>query len=143
LQIVSPAVTPEKLALFDRFHAERSETRGWTEHEPGDEAEYTRSFVLNPFLTEEWCYFLDGALVGVGYVDDLPGGLSAIYFAHDPKHHDRSLGTWNVLTLIDRASARRLPHVYLGYASESCASLRYKARYRPNESLELDGTWRG
>jgi leucyl-tRNA---protein transferase len=142
LSIGTPAVTPEKLALFDRFHAHRSETRGWPTYEPNDAAEYARSFVLNPFPTQEWCYFLDDVLIGVGYVDDLVGGLSAIYFAHEPRHRDHSLGTWNVLNLIDRARGLGLPHVYLGYASEGCPSLQYKARFRPNQSLDCDGTWR-
>ncbi len=33
LRIGPPAVTTEKLALFDRFHADRSETRGWSPYE--------------------------------------------------------------------------------------------------------------
>ncbi len=142
LRIGVPAVTPEKVALFDRFHADRSETRGWAPNEPDDADEYARSFVSNPFPTQEWCYYLDDALVGVGYVDDLAGGLSAIYFAHDPKYRDRSLGTWNVLSILDRASALDLPHVYLGYHAEGCPSLRYKARFRPNQGLDADGHWR-
>ena len=142
LRIGTPAVTPEKLALFDRFHADRSATRGWPPYEPDDADEYARSFVLNPFPTQEWCYFLNGVLVGIGYVDDLVGGLSAIYFAHDPNYRDRSLGTWNVLSLLDRARALGLPHVYLGYHAGGCPSLRYKAKFRPNQSLDLDGVWR-
>jgi arginyl-tRNA--protein-N-Asp/Glu arginylyltransferase len=142
LRIGAPGVSPEKLALFDRFHAARSETRGWPCHEPYDVREYARSFVLNPFPIQEWCYYLDDALVGVGYVDHLAGGLSAIYFAHEPNYRDRSLGTWNVLCLLDRASALGLPHVYLGYYTEGCPSLQYKARFRPNQSLHPDGHWR-
>ena len=141
LRIGAPAVTREKVDLFDRFHGERSETKGWAPSEPGDAAEYARMFVVNPFPTQEWCYFLDDTLVGVGYVDELAGGLSAIYFAHDPSHHDRSLGTWNVLSLIDRAFYLGLAHVYLGYHADGCPSLRYKGRFRPNQSLELDGSW--
>ncbi len=143
LRIGAPSVTPEKLALFDRFHADRSEMRGWPPDEPYDAQEYARSFVSNPFPTQEWCYFLDDALVGVGYVDHLWGGLSAIYFAHDPKYRDRSLGTWNVLSLLERASTLGLPHVYLGYHNAGCLSLQYKARFRPNQSLDPDGVWRG
>ena len=109
LRIGTPTVTAEKVALFDRFHADRSQTRGWPSHEPDDAGEYATNFVSNPFPTQEWCYFLDDSLVGVGYVDDLVGGLSAIYFAHDPRSRDRSLGTWNVLNLIDRATALVCP----------------------------------
>jgi len=142
LRIGRPAATPEKLALYDKFHAGRSITRGWPEHDGGDLPEYVRSFVDNPFPTQEWRYELDDTLVGVGYVDELPVGLSAIYFAHDPDHAGRSLGTWNVLCLLERASALGLPHVYLGYHVEGCPSLRYKARFRPCQYLDLDGTWR-
>ena len=116
--IGTPAVTLEKVALLDRFHAERSQTKGWPEHEPNDALEYARLFVSNPFPTQEWCYRLDGVLIGVGYVDVLARGLSAIYFAHDPIHGGRSLGTWNVLSLIDRARVLGVPHLYLGYAAE-------------------------
>jgi arginine-tRNA-protein transferase len=142
LRIGNPSVTPENLALFDRFHLERSETRGWR-HEAGDAAEFAETFLLNPFPTQEWCYYLDNVQIGVGYVDELPGGLSAIYFARDPAYRDRSLGTWNVLCLLDRARALRLPHVYLGYHSEGCPSLQYKARFQPNQRLGDDGAWRG
>ncbi len=142
LRIGNPTVTAEKVALYDRFHGERSRTKGWPVEEPGDAAEYTRMFVINPFPTQEWCYFVGDALVGVGYVDLLAGGLSAIYFARDPSYCDRSLGTWNVLCLVDRATTLGLPHVYLGYHAEGSPSLHYKGRFRPNQSLHLDGTWR-
>jgi arginyl-tRNA--protein-N-Asp/Glu arginylyltransferase len=142
LRIGTPAVTREKVDLFDRFHAERSETKGWALYEPGDTAEYRRMFVINPFPTQEWCYFLGDALVGVGHVDELAGGLSAIYFTRDPNYSDRSLGTWNVLCIIDRAAALGLPYVYLGYHAEGSPSLHYKGRFRPNQSLDLDGVWR-
>jgi arginine-tRNA-protein transferase len=141
LRIGAPAVTPEKLDLFDRFHAERSEARGWL-HNFDDADDYAEAFVSNPFPTQEWCYFLNESLVGVGYVDDLPGGLSAIYFARDPAYGDRSLGTWNVLCLLERASALDLPYVYLGYHSDGCPSLEYKARFRPFQKLCDDGVWR-
>jgi arginine-tRNA-protein transferase len=141
LSIGTPAAGPEKVSLSDRFHGERSLARGWSRYDRGDAAEYTSRFVVNPFPTQEWCYFLGDSLVGVGYVDELAGGLSAIYFIRDPECGDRSLGTWNVLSLIDRAAALDLPHVYLGYHAAGCPSLRYKARFRPNETLGHDGKW--
>ena len=142
LQIGPPALAREKVALFDRFHAERSETRGWAPYQTGDLAEFASSFLLNPFPTYEWCYYLGETLVGLGYVDQLNGGLSAIYFVRDPAHRQRSLGTWNVLCLVDQARALGLPHVYLGYHSDGCPSLEYKGKFRPHEHLDSDGVWR-
>jgi leucyl-tRNA---protein transferase len=142
LRVGDPEVTPLKVALVDRFHSDRSLKRGWSLPEPGDAADFARRFVLNPFPTQEWCYFLDDVLVGIGYVDELVGGLSAIYFARDPTYRDLSLGTWNALCLLDRARALGLPHVYLGYYVEGCPSLQYKARFRPNQKLDPDGVWR-
>ena len=105
-------------------------------------AEYFDTFVDNPFPVQEWRYFLGEALVGIGYVDPLPVGLSAITFLYDPGHRDRSLGTWNVLALIDRAREHGLPHVYLGYYIADCRSMAYKARFLPNQTLDPDGKWR-
>ena len=141
LQIGEPAVTRENLELYRRFHADRAETKGWPSQDDEGPGDYRSSFVANPFPTEEWRYRLDRELVGIGYVDTLPGGLSAIYFIHEPAHRNRSLGTWNVLAMIDRARELGLPHVYLGYFVADCPSLAYKARFAPNEILSPGGRW--
>ncbi len=141
LRIGTPSATRAKLDLYDRYHAFQAEAKGWPDHDPRDAVSYINSFVENPFPTQEWCYYLDGRLIGVGYVDDLPGGLSAIYFFYDPAERHRSLGTWNVLNVIDAAARRRLPHVYLGYYVADCQSMQYKARYVPNQVLGPDGQW--
>ena len=94
-----------------------------------------------PFPIEEWCYYIGDRLLGVGYVDRLPEGLSAIYFFYDPQESHRSLGTFNVLSILREARTSGVPYVYLGYYVEGCRSLEYKARFRPNEILDTDGTW--
>jgi arginine-tRNA-protein transferase len=142
LVIGTPEVTEEKLDLYDRFHAFQVDHVGWPSHGPKDAGDYAESFVDNPFPTQEWCYYLGDKLVGVGYVDRLPEGLSAIYFFHDPNERKRSLGTFNVLSVIRKAAEYALPHVYLGYFVEGCRSLEYKVRFRPNEVLGADGVWR-
>jgi arginine-tRNA-protein transferase len=73
--------------------------------------------------------------------DDV-AGLSAIYFYYDPDERRRSLGTWNVLCLIDEAARRGLPYVYLGYHVAGCRSLEYKVNFRPNQRRDDDGVWR-
>lgn len=142
LVIGQPAVSRAKLDLYDRYHAFQARHKGWHEHAAKDADSYRSSFVDNPIPTEEWCYYIDGRLVGVGYVDVLPGGMSAIYFFYDPDLRERSLGTWNVLSLLVEARRRRLPHLYLGYFVADCPSLAYKARFVPNEVLWPDGKWR-
>jgi arginine-tRNA-protein transferase len=149
LCIGTPAVSRAKLALYDRYHAHQAGTKGWPRHPARDAASYSDSFVEQPFPVEEWCYYLDGRLLGVGYVDCLPnladtdaGGLSAIYFYYDPEHRQRSPGTWNILCLLEEAARRGLPFVYLGYYVEGCPSMTYKRRFRPHQIRGADGVWR-
>ncbi len=141
LRIGPPSVSRAKLDLYDRYHAFQSGAKGWPEHAPKDEASYRESYVVNPFPIEEWCYYLHGRLIGVGYVDVLPAGLSAIYFFYDPAERGRSLGTWNVLNVLDRAAQLGVPFVYLGYFVKGCQSLEYKASFTPNQVLGPDGKW--
>jgi arginine-tRNA-protein transferase len=141
LVIGRPAVNRAKLDLYDRYHAFQADAKDWPPHPVKDAASYASSFVHNPFTTEEWCYYLGGELLGVGYVDALPGGLSAIYFFYDPEERKRAPGTWNVLRLLEETAARGLPHLYLGYYVRGCASLSYKAMYTPNQLLGPDGDW--
>jgi arginine-tRNA-protein transferase len=151
LRIGKPSVNRAKLALYDRYHAFQADHKGWPHHAPRDAASYAESFVHHPFPVEEWCYYLDGQLIGVGYVDVLTEasdevdedarGLSGIYFVYDPRRRERSLGTWNVLCLIEEAAKRRMPYVYLGYYVEGCGSMSYKIRFVPNQLREADGVW--
>ncbi len=142
LRIGQPEVTPEKLELYDRFHAFQSGHKGWPEQEPQSPLDYLGSFALNPVPTQEWCYYRGGKLKGVGYVDVLPESLSAVYFFYDPDDRPRSPGTWNVLCIIDQARVFGLKHVYLGYYVSGCRSMAYKSCFRPNEVLGPNGAWR-
>ena len=146
LRIGKPATTKAKLALYDRYHAFQSGHKGWPQHPAKDSGSYADSFVHHPFPVEEWCYYLDGRLVGVGYVDVMPntaeGGLSAIYFFYDPDERRRSLGTYNVLRVIEGARRRGLPFAYLGYYVEGNAGMEYKTHFVPNQARGPEGEWR-
>ncbi len=142
LEVAEPVAGPDQLDLYRRYHAHQERAKDWPDRSDESAEEYHATFVANPFPVDEYRYLLGDDLVGVGYVDPLPVGPSAITFFHDPAHLDRSLGTFNVLTLIDRARTLGLPHVYLGYYVADCPSLSYKARFEPNQTLEPDGEWR-
>lgn len=141
VRIGAPAVSRAKLRLYDRFHQFQAHHKGWPEHPAKDAGSYHDSFANNPFPTEEWCYYLNQQLVGVGYVDHLPSTMSAIYFFYDPAQRQRSLGTFNILCLLAEAAARGFPYLYLGYYVAACNSLEYKARFQPNQVLGADGLW--
>ena len=137
VRLGSPVISRDRLDLWARFHEHGHQTKGWpaaTGNDPG-------IMLLNPFPTEEWTYYVEDRLVGVGYVDALPDALSAVYFYWDPNERARSLGTFHVLSIIAAAHQRGLAHVYLGYYVAGCRSLEYKARFRPNEVLRGDRTW--
>ncbi|MGL6076197.1 MAG: arginyltransferase [Fimbriiglobus sp.] len=133
LVIQEPSVSVEKLALYDKYHSFQSGTKGWNHDKPETAEAYIDSFVDNPYPTQEWCYYVDDKLVGVGYVDDVPAGYSAIYFYYDPDERPRSLGTYNILRMIQEGLARQDEHLYLGYYVRDCISLAYKANFRPYE----------
>ena len=141
LEIADPVAEPAQLDLYRRYHAHQEQAKQWPSRQDESKAEYRESFVDNPFPTREWRYYLGESLVGVGYVDPLPVGPSAITFIHDPAHRGRSLGTYNVLALIDHARGLGQPHVYLGYYIADCPSMAYKARFTPNQTLGPDGCW--
>jgi arginine-tRNA-protein transferase len=142
LEIAEPNITDEKLELYRRYHEFQAEHKGWPEHRGNSEDDYRESFVENPIPTEEWTYRINGKLVGVGYVDVVPTGLSAIYFYYDPDFRSRSLGTWNVLSIIEEARRRGLEYVYLGFFVRGCSSLSYKANFHPHERLNpQSGIW--
>jgi leucyl-tRNA---protein transferase len=141
LELGRPSVSRAKVNLYDRFHAFQADAKGWPEKPLEDAAGYVETFVDNPFPTLEFRYYLEDRLVAVGYVDDVPQALSAIYCFYEPDERHRGLGTWNVLNIIDLAIARKIPHVYLGYFVSECASLAYKSYFRPNEIRSPDGRW--
>ncbi|HEV3237655.1 MAG TPA: arginyltransferase [Gemmataceae bacterium] len=142
LEVGRPSVTEEKLRLYDRFHSYQTVVKNWPDHPAKDVGSYFDSFIDNPYPIEEWRYLIDDRLAGIAYVDPLPRGLSAIYFFYEPSQRHRGLGTWNVLSMIERAAALGIPFVYLGFYVADCASLAYKARFRPHERLDPDGIWR-
>lgn len=137
ISIGSPTASLDNVDLFERYHDHQHVFKHW----PRTAAHGLDRFTDNPFPTEEWRFSVGDRLIAVGYVDALPAALSAIYFYYDPQERHRSLGTYNVLAIIDAARRRNLPHVYLGYYVEGCRSLEYKARFRPNEVLNPHGTW--
>ncbi len=131
--------TSEQFQLFQRYQHAR--------HGEGDMA--TMSFYDYRAMVEDTPIetFIvefrdpDDRLLGACLTDRLGDGLSAVYSFFAPGLEKRSLGTFAILWLIERAAALELPHVYLGYWVPESRKMVYKARFRPCEIL-AGGAWR-
>ena len=74
-------------------------------------------------------------LVAIDLLDVTPRSLSSIYFFYDPAYASYSPGIASVLLEVAWAKHHGLEHVYLGYRVEGCASMTYKADFRPYQLL--------
>ncbi len=136
IHVGAPRFSEERLALYREWHASREHARGW-EASPLDERSYRLQFAFPHPAGRELLYreSATGRLVGVALCDETPRAWSAIYFFYHPDWAKHSIGTANVVLQVELASALSIPHVYLGYRVDDCPSLRYKARFRPQERL--------
>ena len=133
-----PRVDAERLALYAKWHEARERARGW-EPNPQNRERYALEFAFPHPCAREAAFHDDaagGRLVGVGLYDETPNALSAAFFYHDPAYARLSLGTANVVKLVESARAEGRAHLYLGFCVEGCPSLRYKARFKPHEALQ-------
>jgi arginyl-tRNA--protein-N-Asp/Glu arginylyltransferase len=132
-----PGIDGERLDLYARWHASREESRDW-EPNPQTRERYATEFAFPHPCAREAAFYDDaagGKLVGVGLFDETPRALSAAFFFYDPAYQHLSLGTANVVALVADARASGRSHVYLGFRVAGCASLRYKASFRPHQLL--------
>jgi arginine-tRNA-protein transferase len=133
-----PRVDDVRLALYQKWHASREEDRGWDPN-PQTRDRYALDLAFPHPSAREAAFYDDergGRLVAVGLFDVTPAALSAVFFFYDPEYARLSPGTANVVHLVREAAASGRAHVYLGYRVLGCASLRYKAGFRPHELLE-------
>jgi arginine-tRNA-protein transferase len=133
-EVGEPQADDARLRLYRRWHASREVERGWKPDRIGMES-YAMQFCFPHSAAREFSYWDGEELIGIGFADETPNALSAVYCYYDPDLAHLSLGTCNVLRNIEYARHRSLSQVYLGYRVEGCISLRYKGRFRPQERL--------
>ncbi|MDX2104948.1 MAG: arginyltransferase [Candidatus Melainabacteria bacterium] len=127
--------------LYMSHHEARAQDVGWRKPTVFGSLSHLSSMEDNPFAIQVWKHKLNDRLVGVCFVEPLSDGYSAIYSFYDPDEKKRSLGTWMILNLIEKARIENLPFVYLGYYVEGCRSMSYKSTYFPSEIRNEDGSW--
>jgi arginyl-tRNA--protein-N-Asp/Glu arginylyltransferase len=136
---VPARATAEQFHLFQRYQNAR--------HGEGDMATMSfydyRAMVEDTPIETVVAEFrdADNRLLGACLTDRLGDGLSAVYSFFDPTVDRRSLGTYAILWLVQRAVRLGLPHVYLGYWVPESPKMAYKARFSASEVL-VRGSWR-
>jgi len=112
-------------------------------HNSGDtttELEFEHFLADSPQTTEVMRYYEGNRLLGAGWIDVMPDGLSSVYFAFDPQESSRSLGTYSVTQEIAYARALGKKWLYLGFYVPGSRKMAYKANFKPHQLL-LNGTW--
>lgn len=142
VRIEPTTMEDDLIGLYHRHHKARSDEVGWPDPDPGQSLFHLWSLSDNPFPIEKWCHYLNDELIGVCYADPLTNGYSLVYSFYEPEFKSRSLGTWMILSVIEQARLKNLPYVYLGYFVKGCRSMNYKENYKPNEIMQIDGTWK-
>lgn len=130
-----PADDPEVFHLYGRYVRAR--------HDPGDPAgfdEFERFLLRSPVESRLMRYTIDGRLVGAGWVDVLPDGLSSVYFVFDPAEGRRSLGTFSIMKEIEHARDLGKQWLYLGFYVPGSSKMAYKGAFHPRE-FAVDEMW--
>lgn len=127
--------TEENIALCDKFLKHRYAKEN-------DAERYYSEFFENTIVSSNQIqYRLEGRLVGGSIIDFGTNWLNAVYFFFDPDEGKRSLGTFNVLTLIELCRNRGIEYLYLGYYIEGVRAMDYKKNFRPYQ-LYITEQWK-
>ena len=140
-----PWTTEEQYALLRRYLTSRHPGGGMAEMDELDFADMVEQTPVTTYVVEyrePGTADGPGRLIGACLTDQQSDGLSMVYSFFDPELENRSgLGTYIILDHIARATAARLPYVYLGYWVKGSARMQYKTRFQPMERLSSTG-WR-
>ena len=93
-----------------------------------------------PSLQSE--YYLNGELIGLGFLDKGEDCLSSVYFIYDTKFSYLGLGTFSILKEIEHTQMLGLKYYCLGYYVQECQRMAYKNNFRPREHYNwLEDKW--
>ena len=132
-----PVATEEQYALFSRYQHSRHRGGEMSRMDYFDYQALIEDTPVETSLLE--VRDIDGRLVAVCLMDMMDMGLSAVYNFFEPDLGNRSLGSYLILRLIDRARNMRLAYVYLGFWIFGSSKMSYKTNFRPIEIKRPEG----
>lgn len=130
--------TSEHYELFQRYVISRHFDGQMAQMSETDFVSMIENSPIETFLVDHFA--ADGRLIATVLADMQQDGLSAVYSFFDPDESTRSLGTYVILDLLQRARESGLKWLYLGYFVEDSQKMKYKARFQPAE-IHTGGSW--
>ena len=115
----------EHLRLYDKYARARHGESG-----ASVEASY-KSLLSSPMAAVSEYRNERGTLVGIGFLDMLPFGLSSVYFAFDPDESKRSLGAYSIYAESELCLRLGKKYYYLGFWVPGAKKMDYKADFPP------------
>jgi len=135
-KVQAASVTDAHIDIFNRYHADMHDRRGWTAHQV-DKYDYFDGFLAGSReFAREVVFFRNDRLIAVGLIDIVGEFSSSVYFYHDPDLRSDGLGTFSMLCELQHVRDVGVTHHYLGYWIKECQSMAYKSRYGPHEILD-------
>ena len=141
-EVVVPTTDAESFSLYQRYVRARHTPASFEATDDVTPQQFDEFLVTSPVHTRAMRYLVGGQLVGIGWVDVLPNGLSSVYFAFDPDESRRSLGTYSIMKEMDVARDLGKEWLYLGFFVPDSPKMAYKGAFRPRE-FAVSGTWTG
>jgi len=140
MEVATPAMDAESLGLYQRYVRARHAPASLGTPNDVTPEQFEKFLVTSPVHTRAMRYLVEDRLVGIGWIDLLPNGLSSVYFAFEPAESRRSLGTYSIMKEIDLARDLGKEWLYLGFFVPGSPKMAYKGAFRPCE-FAVDGTW--
>lgn len=134
--VFGPLKYSERAFEIYRDHSSRRFSQG------GSPEEFIANFFApsTPGLQSE--FYLDGKLIGMGFLDKGKDCLSSVYFIYDTKYSHLGLGTFSILKEIEHTRSLGLQYYCLGYYVRACQRMSYKDKFKPREHYNWSrDTW--
>ena len=107
----------------------------------GQDSELSRfkeSFFTAAVPSAQSEYYIDGKLIGVGFIDISLNALSSVYFIYDPDYSAYSPGNFSIMKEVEIGRELGVAHYNLGYWIDGNKSMSYKGNFSPHQTYQWD-----
>ena len=116
--------------LFELYRKHSKEKFG----QDSDVFRFRESFFTPAVPSAQSEYYIDGKLIGAGFIDISRNAFSSVYFIYDTDYSSYSPGVFSVLKEIEIGKELGVSYYNLGYWIKENSSMSYKGNYTPYQT---------